>query len=95
MFLTHSNKAFYSGLDIASKPTPFPIQAGNIKKVFATESAVGYVTTDNKIYFYADQIIEDSDQCPKSLMFVNEDKNLEGNVIDIGGAYGLRYAIIG
>ena len=44
VFLTHSNKAFYSGLGIASKPTAFPVQPGNIKKVFATSSAVGYVT---------------------------------------------------
>ena len=45
VFLTHSNKAYYSGLGIASKPTPFPVQPGNIKKVFATSSAVGYVTS--------------------------------------------------
>jgi hypothetical protein len=31
-------------LDITSKPTPFPVQADNIKKVFATDTAVGYVT---------------------------------------------------
>lgn len=44
VFLTKSGKAFYSGLDVASKPTAFPVQADNIRKVFATNTAVGYVT---------------------------------------------------
>lgn len=82
-------------MDITSKPTPFPVQADNIKKVFATDTAVGYVTADNKIHYYVDQIIEDSDQHPKSLMYLSEDPNLEGHIVDIGGSYALRYAIIG
>jgi len=93
-FLTHSNKAYFSGFGVASKPTLFPHQPGNIKKVFATDSSAGFVTTDNQIHFYVDQFIKDSDQCPKTLMYLCEDPSLQGNVLDIGGGYRITYAIV-
>lgn len=42
------------------QPTPFPIEV-NAKKIFATESSVGVITNDNKIYYLNDRFIEDSE----------------------------------
>lgn len=76
------------------QPAPFPhnIEA---KQIFATESSVGIVGTDNKLYFVNDRIIEDSEcLCQNHRLFECEDSNLEGEVLSIGGSYGLRYALI-
>lgn len=51
------------------QPSPFPhnIEA---KKIFATQSSVGIVGTDNKLYFVNDRIIEDSEcLCPNHRLF--------------------------
>jgi hypothetical protein len=55
------------------QPTPFPIEV-NAKKIFATESSVGVITNDNKIYYLNDRFIEDSELVnEKSRLFVCED----------------------
>jgi hypothetical protein len=55
---------------------------------------VGIVGEDGKVYFLNEQLIDDSDFiCKKNRLFVSEDPNLS-SVIDIGGSYHLRYALV-
>lgn len=92
IFRTETDRVFYTGMKVKYQPTPFPKDVKG--KIFATESSVGIVGEDGKIYFLNEQLIEDSDfVCKKNRLFVSEDPNLE-SVIDIGGAYHLRYALV-
>ena len=91
---TTDGEVFYSGIGLAFKPKLFPHIVRNVKNIFATESSVGVISEDNKIYYIADKILKESDQCPTTKVFVNEDKHLEGDVQQIGGNYDTKFAII-
>lgn len=92
IFRTETDQIFYSGMNVKFQPTPFPSQVKG--KIFATESSVGVVGEDGKVYFLNEKLVEDSDfVCKKNRLFVSEDPNLS-SVIDIGGAYHLRYALV-
>ena len=56
IFRTETDRIFYNGMFDKYQPTPFP---HNIpaKSIFATESSVGVVGTDGKVYFVNDQFI--------------------------------------
>lgn len=60
IFRTETDRIFYNGMYDKYQPTPFPIEV-NAKKIFATESSVGVITNDNKIYYLNDKFIEDSE----------------------------------
>lgn len=52
------------------------------------------ISTDNKVYYLNEKLIDDSDfVCKQNRVFVSEDPNLS-EVIDIGGTYHLRYALV-
>ena len=76
------------------QPTPFPVDK-SAKKIFATASSVGIVSTEGKLYFVNDKIIDDSDCINvRDRVYESEDSNLNGDVLAIGGNYGLRYALV-
>ncbi len=50
------------------------------------------IDINNKVYFVNDQIVDSADK--NDNVFVNEDKNLQGNILGIGGNYLMRYAIV-
>jgi hypothetical protein len=92
IFRTESDRIFYSGMNVKFQPTAFPLDVKG--KMFATESSVGVVGKDGKVYFLNEKLVDDSDfVCKKNRLFVSEDPNLT-SVIDIGGAYHLRYALV-
>ena len=78
-------------MHVKYRPEPFPV-SGNIKKIFATYDSVGFVDQNNSIHFINDQFIEDSDK--NNEVFVADEEKLSGNVIEIGGNYTLRYALV-
>ena len=93
IFKTESDRVFYNGFYSKYQPTPFPMNVP-MKKMFATDSSVGIITTENKIYYLNDQFIDDSELvCAKNRVFQCEDSSLDGT-IDIGGTYKLRYALV-
>lgn len=92
IFRTETDRIFYNGMFDKFQPTPFPLDV-KAKKIFATDSSVGVISEDNKLYFLNDKIIEDSDCIDaKNRVFYCEDPKLS-TVFDIGGQYGLRYAL--
>jgi len=50
IFRTESDKIFYTGMFVKYQPTPFPLNI-KAKKIFASDSSVGIVGEDNKLYF--------------------------------------------
>lgn len=60
IFRTETDRIFYNGMYDKYQPTPFPIDV-NAKRIFATDSSVGVITQDNKIYYLNDRFIEDSE----------------------------------
>ena len=91
IILTENGEIYYSGMYKKYRPEPFP-KSGNVKRIFATSNSVGYIDGNNKIHFINDQIIEDADK--NDDVYTSEEKSLEGNVIDLGGSYTLRYALV-
>jgi len=60
-------------MNVKFQPTLFPIEV-NARKIFATESSVGVVTTDNKLYYLNEQLVDDSEfVCKKNRLFISED----------------------
>jgi len=94
IFRTETDKIFYTGMFVKYQPTPFPLNK-KAKKIFATESSVGVVAEDGKIYYLNEKLIDDSDfVCKDKRLFICEDDNLNSEIIDIGGSYHLRYALV-
>jgi hypothetical protein len=94
IFRTETDKIFYNGMYYKYQPARFPIDV-QAKKIFATQSSVGVVSTDNKIYFLNDRIIDDSECLNQSeRLYVSEEPSLSGEILDIGGSHGLRYALV-
>ena len=65
IFRTETDKVFYNGMFDKYQPTPFPgdYQA---KSIWATASSVGIITSENKVVYLNDRIIDDSEVvCPK------------------------------
>ncbi len=80
-------------MNVKFQPTPFPLNE-KASKIFATESSVGILTEDNKLYFLNEKLVDDSDfVCKKNRVFVSEDPNLK-KVVNIGGTHHLRYALV-
>jgi hypothetical protein len=76
------------------QPTPFPHNV-RPKSIFATETSVGVVDQDNKLYFVNERIIEDSEcLCPKRRLYECEDPNFKSEILAIGGTFNLRYALV-
>ena len=93
IFRTETDRIFYNGFHSKWQPTPFPLQV-KARKIFASESSVGVISTDNKVYYLNEKLIDDSDfVCKQNRVFVSEDPNLS-EVIDIGATYHLRYALL-
>lgn len=93
IFRTETDRIFYTGMNVKFQPTPFPL-SNKASKIFATESSVGILDTEGKLYYLNEKLIDDSDfVCKSNRVFINEDPNLE-NIIDIGGSYHLRYALV-
>ena len=78
-------------MNVKFRPEPFP-QGGSVKRIFATFDSVGFVDANNKIHFINDQIVDEADK--NNGVFTSEEKSLEGNVLDIGGTFKLRYALL-
>lgn len=94
IFRTESGRVFFNGMSYAWQPTPFPIDV-QAKRIFATDSSVGVVTEDGKVYFLNERIIDDSEYVSKaSRLYVCEDAAFEKGVLNIGGNYHLRYALV-
>ena len=77
IFRTETDKVFYNGMYAKYQPTPFPgdYQA---KSIWATDSSVGIVTKDNKLFYLNDRIIDDSELiCQNSRLFECEDPAFE------------------
>ena len=77
IFRTETDKIFYSGMHDKFQPTPFP---GNFqaKSIWATDSSVGIVTNQNKLYYLNDRIIDDSELIDeKSRLFECEDPTFD------------------
>ena len=49
IFRTESDRIFYTGMNVKFQPIPFPSQIKG--KIFASESSVGIVGEDGKVYF--------------------------------------------
>lgn len=94
IMVTDSGKVFYTGMFSKFQPTPFPLDI-KAKKIFAAESSVGVISEDNKVYYINEKIIDDSDfYCHKNKVYICEDEKFSGQVLDIGGTYHLRYALV-
>jgi alpha-tubulin suppressor-like RCC1 family protein len=75
IFKTETGRLFYNGFFDKWQPTPFPLQVPT-KKIFASESSVGVITTDNKLYYLNEKLIDDSDYvCKKNRVYLCEDPN--------------------
>jgi len=59
IFRTESGRIFFNGMFYAWQPTPFPIEV-QAKSIFATDSSVGVVADNGKVYYLNERIIEDS-----------------------------------
>ena len=80
-------------MNVKFQPTPFPLNV-KAKKIFATHSSVGVISEEGKLYFLNEKLVDDSDfVCEKNRVFESEDVNLSG-LVDIGGSYHLRYALV-
>lgn len=80
-------------MNVKFQPTEFPLKI-KASKIFATESSVGIIGEDQQTYFLNEKLVDDSDFiCKKNRLFMNEDPNLS-SLIDIGGTYHLRYALV-
>jgi hypothetical protein len=67
-------------MGLAYKPKPFPNSVRNPKAIFATDYSVGVITEDNKILYICDKILEQSDLCQKTKVYMSEDERLNGNI---------------
>lgn len=94
IFRTESDKVFYSGMFVKYQPTPFPLNV-RAKKIFASESSVGIVGEDNKLYYLNEKLIDDSDLiCKTNRVFLCEDEKFNSEILAIGGDYALRFALV-
>ncbi|MCB0369136.1 MAG: hypothetical protein KDD45_06690 [Bdellovibrionales bacterium] len=59
IFKTETDRIFYNGMYDKYQPTPFPLEVP-VKSIFATESSVGVVSVENKIFYVNDKFIDDS-----------------------------------
>lgn len=73
------------------RPERFPVKQGTVKSIFATTDSVGVIDKSGRIGYLNDEIIAESEK--KGDVFVSRDENLK-NTIKIGGAYGIRYALV-
>lgn len=56
---------------------------------------MGVITADNKLYYLNEKLVDDSDYvCKKNRVYLCEDPNLSSEILDIGGTYHLRYALV-
>lgn len=92
IFLTDSGQVYYSGFHSKFRPERFPVKAGTVKTIFATHDSVGVVDKQGRIGFLNDQFIQNSEK--KGDVFLSREEKLK-NVLKIGGAYQLRYAVVG
>eukprot|EP00919_Chromeraceae_sp_WS-2016_P022037 GHVR01052384.1.p4 GENE.GHVR01052384.1~~GHVR01052384.1.p4 ORF type:complete len:100 (+),score=6.00 GHVR01052384.1:3222-3521(+) len=91
IFITETNKVYYCGMHLKFQPEKFPLEMA-ANKIFATYDSVGIIGADSKVYYLNDKIIDDSDEI--NGVMVIDDEKMNGNVVDMGGLYKLRYAII-
>jgi len=98
VLLTENNEVYFSGLDIVYMPVHWSNLNINgklkIKKVVATQDSFAAVTEDNKIYSFNDLFVESERNFDKELFVADNSLFGNGNIVDIGGSYGLRYAIV-
>jgi hypothetical protein len=58
-------------MNVKFQATPFPSNL-KAKQIFATESSVGILAEDNKLYFLNEKLVDDSDfVCKKNRLFVS------------------------
>lgn len=70
IFRTESDRIFYTGMNVKFQPTAFPLDVKG--KIFATESSVGVIGQDGKVYYLNEKLIDDSDfVCKKNRVFVS------------------------
>lgn len=91
IFLTDSGEVYYSGFHSKFRPERFPVKPGTVKTIFATHDSVGVVDKSGRIGFLNDQILGNSEK--KGNVFLSREDKLN-NVLKIGGAYQLRYAVV-
>lgn len=91
IFVTESGAVYYSGMHSKFRPERFPVKAGSVRNIFATENVVGVIDEQGRVGYLNDRFIDDSDK--KGDFFISRDENLK-NPVKIGGWGMLRYALI-
>lgn len=78
-------------MDLKFRPARFPV-IEPAQKIFATYDSVGIIAENGKVYYLNDKFIDDSDV--EETHIVSDDEKLKNGVLEIGGTYKLRYALV-
>jgi len=93
--LTEDNQVYYMGLRLIWQPEKFPLPENKrVKKVTASYGTVAVITEDNYIYS-KNPFVGNAEEDYKTGLFVADNSIFKGgDIIDIGGSYRNRFAIV-
>ncbi|EGR32219.1 regulator of chromosome condensation, putative [Ichthyophthirius multifiliis] len=95
VILTDQNQVFFSGLELAYQPIKWEIPSNEkIIKVTASEDSFAALTENGTLYQfnqYCDANVREYEQYEYA---IQNDKSFQGKIVDVGGNYGIRYAIV-
>lgn len=95
IFLTNTNEVYWMGLKLAYEPQLLRVPAGKkIKKVGAATGSVCAVTDENEIYMKNKYMKEESEDLETGIFKANTTVFKGGEILEIGGAYRNKYAIV-
>nr|8BQS_DL Chain DL, Chromosome condensation regulator RCC1 repeat protein,Chromosome condensation regulator RCC1 repeat protein,Chromosome condensation regulator RCC1 repeat protein,chain 150 [Tetrahymena thermophila SB210]8BQS_Dl Chain Dl, Chromosome condensation regulator RCC1 repeat protein,Chromosome condensation regulator RCC1 repeat protein,Chromosome condensation regulator RCC1 repeat protein,chain 150 [Tetrahymena thermophila SB210]8GYM_BP Chain BP, Chromosome condensation regulator RCC1 repeat len=94
VFLTDKNEVFFSGLELAYQPIRWEIPTDKkIVKLAASKDTFAAVTETGKIYQFNEFVGVSTNEVGNDYN-VADSKAFEGKVVDLGGSYGIRFAIV-
>lgn len=95
ILLTDTNEVFWMGLKLAYEPVLLPLPAGKIvRKVAASHGSVCAITEDNQVYMKNKFLKDESENLETGVFLANTSIFQGGEIIEMGGAYKNKYAII-
>eukprot|EP01016_Furgasonia_blochmanni_P044116 TRINITY_DN6095_c0_g1_i3.p2 TRINITY_DN6095_c0_g1~~TRINITY_DN6095_c0_g1_i3.p2 ORF type:complete len:225 (+),score=68.31 TRINITY_DN6095_c0_g1_i3:756-1430(+) len=93
--LLDNNEVYWSGLRLAYKPERLKLPEGKkLKKVAAAHRSAVAVTEDNELYMKAKFVKHNTEDLSTGVLFADSSIFFGGDVVDIGGSYKNRFAII-
>lgn len=95
VFLTSTNEVFWSGLKLSLAPMKLDLPRDiKVKRVAVANPYIVIVSENNEVYT-TDRVIEDSEENYNTGLFKLAPSHFnDGEVVEIGGQYGNRYAIV-